>query len=304
MKRWAFGIGVAVMAFAPAAAMAQPAFAQSSPGDWLFGTDWEDDFDDYSDGDNLHGVGGWLGWDDTADATGFVSSAEWLSPPHSVAIDGTGPGNVVTDLVQEFTTGGTGTCILSVDTYFPAGSTGIQFFIMLNRYAANGPKNWSTQTRFNHATGEVSEADTGIPDRSGRIDIVYDVWAPIVMVIDLDADTVSFSYNGQVLFANQPWQQSGDRDIGAIDLWSNNATVMYYDNFVFTQIPDCVVCDMNCDDEINSFDIENFLDLLFNPAVQPCCGTRAIPGHTGDVNRDGVINAFDIDPFLECLFGP
>ena len=39
MKRWAFGIGVAVMAFAPAAAMAQPAFAQSSPGDWLFGTD-------------------------------------------------------------------------------------------------------------------------------------------------------------------------------------------------------------------------------------------------------------------------
>jgi len=58
---------------------------------------------------------------------------------------------------------------------------------------------------------------------------------------------------------------------------------------------DCDPCDMNCDGDINAFDIEPFLDLLFGPG--PPCNTC-----TGDVNGDGVIDAFDIEPFLECLF--
>ena len=57
----------------------------------------------------------------------------------------------------------------------------------------------------------------------------------------------------------------------------------------------CDPCDMNCDSEINAFDIEPFLDLLFNNATP--CGTCA-----GDVNADGIIDAFDIEPFLNCLF--
>ena len=57
----------------------------------------------------------------------------------------------------------------------------------------------------------------------------------------------------------------------------------------------CDPCDMNCDGEVNAFDIEPFLDLLFG-AGQPCDTC------TGDVNGDGVIDAFDIEPFLECLF--
>ncbi len=58
----------------------------------------------------------------------------------------------------------------------------------------------------------------------------------------------------------------------------------------------CVPCDMNCDDDINSFDIEPFLDLLFDPKAKPCDTC------TGDVDGNGDINAFDIEPFLECLF--
>ena len=57
----------------------------------------------------------------------------------------------------------------------------------------------------------------------------------------------------------------------------------------------CDPCDMNCDSEVNAFDIEPFLDLLFNEP-DPCCEG------VGDVNGDGRIDAFDIEPFLECLF--
>ena len=54
-------------------------------------------------------------------------------------------------------------------------------------------------------------------------------------------------------------------------------------------------CDMNCDGQIDAFDIEPFLDLLFGGG-EPCAPC------TGDVDGNGEINAFDIEPFLECLF--
>ena len=57
----------------------------------------------------------------------------------------------------------------------------------------------------------------------------------------------------------------------------------------------CNPCDMNCDGRVNVFDIEPFLELLFNGAAP--CGTCA-----GDANGDGSIDAFDIEPFLDCLF--
>ena len=57
----------------------------------------------------------------------------------------------------------------------------------------------------------------------------------------------------------------------------------------------CNPCDMNCDGLVNAFDIEPFLDLLFDGGV--ACDTCA-----GDVNADGDIDAFDIEPFLNCLF--
>lgn len=57
----------------------------------------------------------------------------------------------------------------------------------------------------------------------------------------------------------------------------------------------CDACDMNCDGQVDSLDIEPFLDMLFAGA-EPCehC--------TGDVNGDGTIDALDIEPFIDCLF--
>jgi hypothetical protein len=58
----------------------------------------------------------------------------------------------------------------------------------------------------------------------------------------------------------------------------------------------CDPCDMNCDGTVTAFDIEPFLNLLFDPKATPCDTC------TGDANGDGRIDPFDIEPFLECLF--
>ncbi len=59
--------------------------------------------------------------------------------------------------------------------------------------------------------------------------------------------------------------------------------------------------DLNCDGEINAFDIEPFLLALFDPdeyAIRfPDCDIN-----NGDINGDGSIDAFDIEPFLLLLF--
>jgi hypothetical protein len=52
---------------------------------------------------------------------------------------------------------------------------------------------------------------------------------------------------------------------------------------------------MNCDGQVNGFDVEPFLGLLFD-GDPPCADC------TGDVNGDGTLDAFDIEPFLVCLF--
>ena len=63
----------------------------------------------------------------------------------------------------------------------------------------------------------------------------------------------------------------------------------------------CNACDMDCSGDVDAFDIEPFLDLLFK-GTDPCCGERGQSGSTGDTDGDGDIDAFDIEPFLDCLF--
>lgn len=59
--------------------------------------------------------------------------------------------------------------------------------------------------------------------------------------------------------------------------------------------------DLNCDGQINAFDIEPFLVALFDPDIYgvlfPDCDI-----HLADINGDGNIDAFDIEPFLNLLF--
>jgi hypothetical protein len=69
--------------------------------------------------------------------------------------------------------------------------------------------------------------------------------------------------------------------------------------FLWLRVP--VPGDINCDDQIDFFDIDPFLLALFDePAYAlafPDCWRI-----TADINRDHSIDFFDIDPFLACLF--
>jgi hypothetical protein len=75
--------------------------------------------------------------------------------------------------------------------------------------------------------------------------------------------------------------------------WTDDIVIMARNPFA----PQCEPCDADCDGAVNAFDIEPFIDVVFNGV--PPCGLCA-----GDVNGDGRRDAFDIEPFIDCLFGP
>lgn len=60
--------------------------------------------------------------------------------------------------------------------------------------------------------------------------------------------------------------------------------------------------DLNCDGELNAFDIDSFLLALTNPpayaAAHPTCNRD-----NADINGDGAVDSFDIDPFVALLTG-
>ncbi|MEE9131769.1 MAG: hypothetical protein V3T84_17290 [Phycisphaerales bacterium] len=85
--------------------------------------------------------------------------------------------------------------------------------------------------------------------------------------------------------------------IGRVNLFSTDNGAEGMDNIQAWESQDCDTCDADCNGVIDAFDIEPFLDLLFDPDATPCNTC------TGDVNGDGNIDAFDIEPFIECLFG-
>ena len=59
--------------------------------------------------------------------------------------------------------------------------------------------------------------------------------------------------------------------------------------------------DLNCDGDVNAFDIEPFLIALFDPGQYPILYPNC-DINLADINGDGSVNLFDIEPFLNLLF--
>jgi hypothetical protein len=78
----------------------------------------------------------------------------------------------------------------------------------------------------------------------------------------------------------------------------NGAGTALGDAFLRFQLP--VRGDLNCDGEINGYDIDPFVLALTDPTgygtAFPTCDYML-----ADVNCDGAVNGYDIDPFVECL---
>ena len=108
--------------------------------------------------------------------------------------------------------------------YIPSGTTGTTYFILLNQYGA--ANDWSVQTSFDLGAGVVNYWHTDV-----TATIVYDEWIELKYAIDLDNNTVDKYYNGE-LIATDTWDDGNSGMLGAVDLYGNGASSVYYDDIV------------------------------------------------------------------------
>ncbi len=182
-----------------------------------------EDFEAYAAGSDLHGQGGWKGWDNTPGAGAPASDLVAFSGAISAEIGGDA------DLVHEFDVTD-GKWVFSVMQYIPSGTTGQNWFILLNQYSdagSGGPdKDWSLQYVFDLAAGTVTSQESG-----GTANIVYDEWVELMFIIDLDNNSAEGYYNG-ALVGDQDWDDTAHPTIGAVDLYGAGASSIYYDDIV------------------------------------------------------------------------
>lgn len=202
-------IGIAAMAIAPTAAMAQ----------------WSDDFESYSNGQQLYHVGGWSGWDDVQGASG-TASADFA---HSgrLSILSTGSGDAIHPFSGEYTSG---MWTLTAWMYLQANAhSASTYFIVNNLYNDGGPYAWTTEMQF--------KTDGTVVDdyRGGSVAIAYDRWAEIRIDFDLTNDTQSTWYDGQLLSTGTS-SNGGPLAIANIDLYSNGPSA-YYDDISIVPTP-------------------------------------------------------------------
>lgn len=185
--------------------------------------EWSDNFDSYVLGSGLHGQGGWEGWEGSAAADAFVTDAQARSAPHSLESIPT------TDIVQGFNET-SGDWFMTGYCYIPTGSTGSQYFIMLNSYWPN-TNDWSVQLHFDSDGAMV----TNEMFNSGAIAaIIFDQWVEVRIEIHLDVNAQDTYYNDVDMGSTQ-WQDTGVNEIAALDIFSDGGSTIYWDDFTLIE---------------------------------------------------------------------
>ena len=182
-----------------------------------------EDFESYAPGSQMHGQGGWKGWDDNPAWSAPVSNAQAYSGTNSVEIGG------YADLVHEFNATG-GVWQFSTMQFIPGPGMGQNYFILLNEYNDAGPYDWSVQLNFDLGAGLIfSDFGGGAP-----LPINYGQWVELKFDIDLNAKTVDEYYDGALLSSHIWGLYNPSNTIGAIDLFGNGASPVYYDDLRLT----------------------------------------------------------------------
>ncbi len=189
---------------------------------------WSDNFDSYATGSTIVGQGNWIGWDQTPGIDADVSDDVAFSGPNSLRL------RVDSDMVQTFQSLKGGIWRVRSQTYIPSDHTGETWFILLNKYIAGGPNDWSTQVVFSN--GRVSSRGGSNFGGTGSLPWITDEWVEVVVEIDFEANAQSITYGGEKL-DETPWQVSGSNEIQAIDLYSANGSFAYFDDVSTAPVP-------------------------------------------------------------------
>ena len=202
-----------------------------------------EDFDSYAPNKQVVGQGGWEEWG--AGAGAVVSNKQSLSVGNSIDI------KAASDLIHRYSGYTSGTWEYKAMQYIPKTFTGKTYFILLSSFGTTNK--WAVQVAFDKTSGNVIP-DAGKSGSKATTPIIYDKWVPIQVVIHLDADWVQFYYNGKLLddatvadhatlgggwkWTGGPFGgTNGPKAIGAVDLFANKSTSVYYDDFCLRPVP-------------------------------------------------------------------
>ena len=199
--------------------------------------DWGDNFDSYVTGSEIHGQGGWKGWDNNITYGALVNGSKYRSLPNSVAIVGN------SNLVHEFTEYATGYWTITAWQFIPGGYAGVSTFNILNTYADLGTSNnYSVQVLFDSATQQVINQGASahsLPLITGR-------WVELRVEVDLVNDLQTFFYDGAELYSGT-WTDEvtgdGALNIAAVNMNANDTDVIYYDDMAIV-MDTPAVCDL------------------------------------------------------------
>jgi len=194
-------------------------------------TPWSDNFDAYANGSQMHGQGGWVGWDNSPGAGALVTNAQSQSPPHSVDIRG------ASDLVHQYDGAVSGLWTYRANMFVPTAFTGDSYFILLNTYNHFGPYNWSVQIHANGPSNTMMRDDGG-----GSLPLIRGRWVELRTEVNLNNDTYNVFYDNVPLgVANRSWTNGlsggGVLEIDAVDLFANGASSVYWDNLSLVPEP-------------------------------------------------------------------
>ena len=187
-----------------------------------------DGFESYASDTALHNVGGWMGWDNSKGAAGYATNSLARSGANSIDIRST------SDPVHLHTQT-SGTWTYTAYQYIPSSATGTDtYFILMNTYAAEGSKSWSTQIRFVLTSNVVYDNMTGSVT-GNQLKLQRDRWVPIVVQINLDNGTQTATYDGNLLFTGSWNRQGGALRLAALDLYDSTVSHVYYDDITLVQ---------------------------------------------------------------------
>lgn len=248
---------------------------------------WADDFESYTDGQVLDGLGGddggWGGWDMNPAFAATVSSLQARSGTQSILIGPTT--DAVRPFVGEYVSG---RVELQAWMYLPSATfLADTYFIVNNAYDGTGVGySWTTQMHFQTADNMiVCESEGG----GGTAAIVFDAWAEIRIIYDLDNDVQLTFYEG-ALISTGAVDPSGPYEIANIDLFSTGAT-NFFDDLSLTP---CTAGDINGDGNVDLLDVTPFVNLLSGGGGYSCAA---------DINLDGAVDLLDVTPFVNLLSG-